>query len=103
MIRRPPRSPPFPSPTLFRSAAVLDRNTAGVVTRATIALGSVAPITVRARHVEEALLGRRIDEATVEEAARAVHEDIAPIDDIRSTRVYRSRIAEQLVRAFAAV
>jgi xanthine dehydrogenase iron-sulfur cluster and FAD-binding subunit A len=30
-----------------------------------------------------------------------VREDIAPIDDIRSTRSYRLRIAERLVRAFA--
>ena len=85
------------------AAGVLERDAAGVVTGATLALGSVAPVTVRARHVEAALVGRRIDEATAEEAARAVHEDIAPIDDIRSTRIYRSRIAERLVRVFAAV
>jgi xanthine dehydrogenase small subunit len=83
------------------AAGVLERDAAGVVTRATLGLGSVAPVTVRARHVEAALVGRRIDDTTVEEAARAVHEDIAPIDDIRSTRVYRSRIAERLVRVFA--
>jgi xanthine dehydrogenase iron-sulfur cluster and FAD-binding subunit A len=29
-----------------------------------------------------------------------VHEDIAPIDDVRSTRDYRARIAARLVRAF---
>lgn len=83
------------------AAGVLELGEAGVVARATLALGSVAPVTLRARHVEEALLGRRLDAATTEAAARAVHEDIAPIDDIRSTRLYRARIAERLVRAFA--
>jgi CO/xanthine dehydrogenase FAD-binding subunit len=83
------------------AAGVLERDAAGTVTRATLALGSVAPVTLRARHVEASLLGRRLDEATIAAAVRAVHEDIAPIDDIRSTRVYRSRIAERLVRAFA--
>jgi xanthine dehydrogenase iron-sulfur cluster and FAD-binding subunit A len=73
-----------------------------VVTRVTLALGSVAPITVRARHVEAALLGRRNDETTIAAAVGAVRADIAPIDDIRSTRVYRARIAERLVREFAA-
>jgi CO/xanthine dehydrogenase FAD-binding subunit len=82
------------------AAGVLERDALGVVTRATFALGSVAPVTLRARHVEAALLGRRLDEATLSAAVRAVREDIAPIDDIRSTRVYRARIAERLVRAF---
>ena len=83
------------------AAGVLERDARGVVTRATLALGSVAPVTLRARHAEAALLGRRLDEATIEAAVRAVRADIAPIDDIRSTRVYRTRIAERLVRAFA--
>ncbi len=83
------------------AAGVLESDARGVVTRVTLALGSVAPVTLRARHVEAALLGRLLDEATIDAAARAVHQDIAPIDDIRSTRVYRARIAERLVRAFA--
>ena len=83
------------------AAGVLERDATDQVTRATLALGSVAPVTLRARHVEAALVGRRLDAATLDAAARAVHQDIAPIDDIRSTRVYRARIAERLVRAFA--
>ena len=83
------------------AAGVLERDHAGTVTRATLALGSVAPITLRARHVEAALLGRRLDEATIAAAERAVSDDIAPIDDVRSTRSYRARITGRLVRAFA--
>jgi len=84
------------------AAGVIERDAAGVVTRARLALGSVAPITVRARHVEAALVGRRLDAATAAAAAAAVAIDIAPIDDVRSTRAYRARIAERLARAFAA-
>jgi CO/xanthine dehydrogenase FAD-binding subunit len=83
------------------AAGVIERDASGIVTRATLALGSVAPVTLRARRVEASLLGRRLDEPTIDAAVRAVREDIAPIDDIRSTRLYRARIAERLVRAFA--
>jgi xanthine dehydrogenase iron-sulfur cluster and FAD-binding subunit A len=72
------------------------------VTRARLALGSVAPITVRARAVEAAITGRTLDAGAADAAALAVRDDIAPIDDVRSTREYRARIAERLVRAFVA-
>jgi xanthine dehydrogenase iron-sulfur cluster and FAD-binding subunit A len=63
----------------------------------------VAPVTVRARHVEQAIVGRKLGEAGLAaDAARAVRQDIAPIDDVRSTGAYRQRIAERLVGAFVA-
>ena len=65
----------------------------GVVTDARVALGSVAPIPVRARHVEAALIGRPVDPA----AADAVVDDIAPIDDIRSTAEYRQTVLCRLL------
>jgi CO/xanthine dehydrogenase FAD-binding subunit len=71
----------------------------GVVTKARLALGSVAPIPLRARHVEDAIVGRAPADA-VDAAVRALDEDIAPIDDIRSTRDYRMTVARNLVRAF---
>lgn len=74
----------------------------GVVRSARLALGSVAPVTLRARHVEAAVTGRALDARTADAAAAALREDIAPIDDVRSTRDYRLRIAEGLVRAFLA-
>jgi xanthine dehydrogenase iron-sulfur cluster and FAD-binding subunit A len=80
---------------------VLETDAAGTVTRARLALGSVAPVTLRAKRVESVLLGSHRDEATIAAAEHAVREDIAPIDDVRSTGDYRMRIAERLVRAFA--
>jgi xanthine dehydrogenase small subunit len=82
------------------AAGVLERDAGGTVTAARLALGSVAPVTLRARRVEAVLLGSHLDEATIAAAEQAVHEDIAPIDDVRSTRDYRARIAARLVRAF---
>ena len=84
------------------AAGVLERDAAGVVTRARFVLGSVAPVTVRARHVEAAVTGQPLGPEATEAAVAALTQDIAPIDDIRSTRDYRMRIARNLVRAFLA-
>lgn len=70
------------------------RRVEGVVTQARIALGSVAPVPVRARAAEAALVGRPVDPS----AAALVARDIAPIDDIRSTADYRRRVAVGVVR-----
>jgi xanthine dehydrogenase FAD-binding subunit len=56
----------------------------------------VAPTVVRARRAEEALAGG----ARVDEAAEIHAGEIAPIDDIRSTAVYRRRVAANLLRRF---
>ena len=60
------------------------------------ALGSVAPTVVRARDTERALAGG----ATIDEAAEILAEEIAPIDDVRSTAAYRTRVAVNLLRRF---
>jgi len=65
-----------------------------------MALGSVAPTVIRARRAEDALRGRRLDQATVDAAAQALLSEIAPIDDVRSTARYRSRVAVNLLREF---
>ena len=84
------------------AAGVLERDSAGAVTRVRLALGSVAPIPLRARKVEQAVTGQPLGAATTEAALDALAHDIAPIDDVRSTRDYRLRIARNLVRAFLA-
>lgn len=59
-----------------------------------IALGSVAATVVRARHVETYWSGGGRDLA---EAQRLLDEDIAPIDDLRSSSAYRRRVAANLL------
>jgi xanthine dehydrogenase iron-sulfur cluster and FAD-binding subunit A len=65
-----------------------------------VAFGSVAPTVVRARAAEDAVRGRPIDESTVTSAVRALSSDITPIDDLRSTREYRLRVAQNLMARF---
>ena len=61
-----------------------------------IALGSVAPTVIRATRTEQALAGG----ASLEEAQRILGQEIAPIDDIRSTAEYRRRVASNLLARF---
>jgi CO/xanthine dehydrogenase FAD-binding subunit len=56
-----------------------------------VALGSVAPTVVRARRAEEVLLASGAD--ALRQAREIVMEEIAPIDDLRSTREYRRQMA----------
>jgi CO/xanthine dehydrogenase FAD-binding subunit len=65
-----------------------------------IAFGSVAPTVVRARAAEAVLRGRTVDPQTIAEARRALVEDIAPIDDLRSTANYRLTVAGNLLEEF---
>jgi xanthine dehydrogenase small subunit len=58
-----------------------------------IALGSVAPTVVRASRTEAALAAG----VSIDEARRILIEEIAPIDDIRSTAEYRRRVAANLL------
>jgi CO/xanthine dehydrogenase FAD-binding subunit len=68
------------------------------VREARVALGSVAPTPVRAPTIEAALSGQSYDQGLFRQAAGLVEEDIAPIDDVRSTAEYRRQIASLLVR-----
>ncbi len=61
-----------------------------------VAMGSVAPTPLRARHVEAALEGKALDAATIAAAVAATAEDAKPIDDVRASAWYRSH----LVRVF---
>ena len=61
-----------------------------------LAFGSIAPTVVRVPETERALAGG----ATIDEAARILAAEIAPIDDVRSTADYRRRVSVNLLRRF---
>jgi xanthine dehydrogenase small subunit len=65
-----------------------------------VAAGSVAPTVKRLRAVERAMIGVAPTEEAVERALARLTDDIAPIDDIRSTRDYRLLVCRRLVEAF---
>jgi CO/xanthine dehydrogenase FAD-binding subunit len=64
-----------------------------------IALGSVAPIPIRCVRTEDALRGQPI-ERLPELGSDALAREIAPIDDIRSTRSYRLKVSLNLLDDF---
>jgi CO/xanthine dehydrogenase FAD-binding subunit len=78
----------------------------GIVNDLRIGMGSVAPIPLRLAHTERALIGQPLNGAAIAEARQAILQEIAPIDDIRSTAEYRRLVAanllEEMLRAFAA-
>ncbi len=72
----------------------------GTVDHVRIALGSIAPIPLRCLKTEEALRGKSLDENIIEKAKAVLVREIVPIDDIRSTKSYRSRVSLNLLEDF---
>ncbi|MCC6170339.1 MAG: FAD binding domain-containing protein [Caldilineaceae bacterium] len=77
-------------------AAIVRRDAAGGVTQAAISLGAVAPAVIRAQAAEQFLVGKRLDESVIGEAARLAQAAASPIDDIRATAAYRRAMVETL-------
>ena len=80
-------------------AGVLRRDGARVA-ETRIALGSVAPIVLRAKQTEDAIRGKKLNDETVRLARETLLREIAPIDDVRSTANYRLRVAANLLVDF---
>jgi xanthine dehydrogenase small subunit len=59
-----------------------------------LAIGSVAPTVVRLRRTESALASR----AKIGDVLEVFQQEIAPVDDLRSTAEYRRRVAANLLR-----
>jgi len=65
---------------------------------ARIALGAVAPISLRAKKAESVLAGAELSEGIVQKAAATAAEEARPIDDLRATAAYRKKMVKVLVR-----
>jgi CO/xanthine dehydrogenase FAD-binding subunit len=72
----------------------------GGIAEARIAFGSVAPVPLRCYQLETLLAGERVRPALIEECRRKLAEEIDPIDDVRSSREYRKRVAQNLLEEF---
>lgn len=70
------------------------------VADARVVLGSVAPIVLRCKQTEGAIRGRELNDETVKLARETLLNEIAPIDDVRSTANYRLRVAANLLVDF---
>jgi xanthine dehydrogenase iron-sulfur cluster and FAD-binding subunit A len=85
------------SKVCFAGAALVED---GAIRDIRIALGSVAPIVMRAVKTEEALRGSAVNHSAGALARETLAREIAPIDDIRSTARYRLRVAQNLLDEF---
>jgi CO/xanthine dehydrogenase FAD-binding subunit len=85
------------SKVCFAGAAQVEN---GTVRDIRIALGSVAPIVLRAVKTEAAIRGEKITPESIAAAKNVLEREIAPIDDIRSTARYRLRVAQNSLQEF---
>ncbi|MBN1460234.1 MAG: xanthine dehydrogenase family protein subunit M [Armatimonadetes bacterium] len=65
---------------------------------ARLALGSVAPVPMRARRAEALLEGKALTESLLSEAAAQAAAEAKPIDDLRASGEYRRQMTEVLTR-----
>jgi CO/xanthine dehydrogenase FAD-binding subunit len=80
--------------------AAVGRRTDRTVQDVRIALGSVAPIPIRCAKTEAVINDRSLNADMMAAAKVALAQEIAPIDDIRSTRDYRLRVSLNLLEDF---
>ena len=74
-------------------AAVLATGADGTCTHARIALGGAGPVPFRAHAAENALIGRRLDDDAIREAAALAAAATAPFDDLRGSAAYKRAMA----------
>ena len=108
--RRPPRSgdaylrfiPRTEMDIAVVSAGVsLTLDEEGVVKSARVALGAVAPTVLLVDEAARALIGTKVDAATLERLAKACSAACRPIDDKRGTVEFRRKVAGVLAKRVA--
>jgi xanthine dehydrogenase small subunit len=82
------------------TAAVRMRLDGDVIADASIALGAVGPIVLRARKTEAFLRGRAFDEETMHLAGDVAVSEITPISDVRGSADYRFQLARNIFLKF---
>jgi aerobic carbon-monoxide dehydrogenase medium subunit len=73
------------------------------VKSARIGLAAVGPTPILASKAAEAIIGKRLDDATLDAAGRLASEATTPIDDMRGTAEYRRAITGVLTRRTLAI
>jgi CO/xanthine dehydrogenase FAD-binding subunit len=80
--------------------AGLGKISGGQIDDVRLAIGSMAVTPVRLRRTEAVLLGQPYSAALMSEARQALESEVAPIDDIRSSALYRLHVAGNLLQEF---
>jgi len=73
----------------------------GTCTAARVALGAVAPTALLVKEAADALIGTPVDDAALEQLAKAASAACRPIDDKRGTKEYRIKVAGVLAKRTA--
>ncbi len=79
-------------------AAVVSLDTDGTCSSASVVICGAAVMPMRASTVESALVGKKLDEATIAEAASHAAEGLELVEDIHGSKAYRSQMAAVLAR-----
>ena len=78
-------------------------DSSGTCTDARVVLGAVAPTQVVVEDAAKALIGHKLDDATLQALDAAAQKACKPIDDKRGTIEYRTKVAGVLARRAAAI
>lgn len=79
-------------------AAVVLRMSGGVVTQASIGLTNVAPTALRATAAEAALMGKPLNDATLDAVVKAVRAACDPAEDLRGDIEYKTAMAGEMTK-----
>jgi carbon-monoxide dehydrogenase medium subunit len=80
------------------AAAVMLQMKGGTVARASIGLTNVASTALKARAAEDALVGRPLDDASLNEAARLAMSICSPAPDQRGDAAYKTAMCGEMTR-----
>ncbi len=83
----------------FRAGVRIARR-GDAIDRAAIAYAGVGPTARRLPRTEAFLTGRPFSEATFREAGRVARAEVEPISDVRGSRDFRLRLAENILQKF---
>jgi xanthine dehydrogenase iron-sulfur cluster and FAD-binding subunit A len=83
--------------TVVLTFAKMDVGKDTVIEKASITLGSVAPVIIHASQAEEYLAGRLLNAETIQKAATLAASAASPIDDIRGSAKYRREMVRVCV------
>ncbi len=83
---------------LAAAAAQVQLDGAGVCRRAALSVGGVGTVPVRIEPAAERLLGTRLDEADLADAARIAEHAVETVTDLHASGEYRRRVIGELVR-----
>ena len=81
-------------------AIVIDQDVSGLVRKCRLAMGVMAPKTLRLHAAEQELEGKSLTTKTIEASIRAMKTEVSPRSSHHGSREYRLLVAENLLRDY---